>query len=563
MEDKARDMGKSSATGSFQLLIGVVGSTIILALGTLILGWLLTRDQLGLYGVALIPASMINFFRDWGVNSAMTKQIASLRAAGGKEAEIHDVIVSGIIFEVISGAIMSLVCFGLANMLASFLKMPEAATLISVMSLSIFAGALIAAASAIFVGFEKMKFNSLIIIVEAVVKTALGPLLVIVGYSVLGAIVGSVVSFVAGAAVALAIVYVAMFRPIRKLKTGKCDVRRCLRPMLSYGLPLTISNTVVGVMPLLFAFLMAPIAGTALMGDYYAANYFTVILTFFTIPISTALFPAFAKVNAKNEPELLKTVFASSVKYTSVIVVPATIVIMALSSPIVNTLWPQKFLLAPMFLTLSVIINLYVAVGNVSLGTFMTGLGETRWLMLQSLLSLACSAPLVAFMIAFPSTLTPMMGVIVGIIGILFSTLPGMVWGLIWVAKRYKVKADFGSSARILISSVVAGIVAYLTASLGQPYLNTLGLSFWVSTVISLVVGFGLFLGMYLLLAPLTGAVNQADVTNIREMFSGLGIVSRVLEIPLKFMEKPLKMKTKAAKQTPATARAAPEVELK
>jgi hypothetical protein len=216
-----------------------------------------------------------------------------------------------------------------------------------------------------------------------------------------------------------------------------------------------------------------------------------------------------------------------------------------------------------MFLTLSVIINLYVAVGNVSLGTFMTGLGETRWLMLQSLLSLACSAPLVAFMIAFPSTLTPMMGVIVGIIGILFSTLPGMVWGLIWVAKRYKVKADFGSSARILISSVVAGIVAYLTASLGQPYLNTLGLSFWVSTVISLVVGFGLFLGMYLLLAPLTGAVNQADVTNIREMFSGLGIVSRVLEIPLKFMEKPLKMKTKAAKQTPATARAAPEVELK
>jgi O-antigen/teichoic acid export membrane protein len=138
--DKALEMGKSSATGSFHLLIGVAGSTVIMAIGTLILAGLLQVNELGLYGMALIPSSIINFFRDLGVNAAMTQQIASLRAAG-KESEIHDVIVSGVIFEVISGAVLSLVCFAVAWPLALILSPGNAATLsvyISIMSISIF-----------------------------------------------------------------------------------------------------------------------------------------------------------------------------------------------------------------------------------------------------------------------------------------------------------------------------------------------------------------------------------------------------------------------------------------
>ena len=68
--DKALEMGKSSATGSFHLLIGVAGSTIIMAIGTLVIAALLPVEGVGLYGMALIPSSIINFFRDWGVNSA-------------------------------------------------------------------------------------------------------------------------------------------------------------------------------------------------------------------------------------------------------------------------------------------------------------------------------------------------------------------------------------------------------------------------------------------------------------------------------------------------------------
>jgi O-antigen/teichoic acid export membrane protein len=121
-------MGKSSATGSFHLLIGVAGSTIIMAIGTLVLAALLPVEGVGLYGMALIPASIINFFRDWGINSALTQQIASLRVAG-KQAEIHDVIVSGIVFEIISGAVLSVVCFAVAWPLAWILSPENVANL--------------------------------------------------------------------------------------------------------------------------------------------------------------------------------------------------------------------------------------------------------------------------------------------------------------------------------------------------------------------------------------------------------------------------------------------------
>ena len=224
--DKAFEMGKSSATGSFYLLIGVALSTVVLAVGTLVLASMLPTSDVGLYGTALIPSTIISFFRDWGVNSALTQRIASLRAAG-KESEIHDVIYSGVIFEIITGVVLSVICFAVAEPLAYILSpnnVGALTTYISIMSISVFAGALAAAAGGIFVGFERMKLNSLTQILQAFVKAALGPVLIIIGFGVLGAIYATMLSTLVGGAVAILLVYFVLFRPLSKCKVGKCDI---------------------------------------------------------------------------------------------------------------------------------------------------------------------------------------------------------------------------------------------------------------------------------------------------------------------------------------------------
>jgi hypothetical protein len=50
--------------------------------------------------------------------------------------------------------------------------------------------------------------------------------------------------------------------------------------------------------------------------------------------------------------------------------------------------------------------------------------------------------------------------------------------------------------------------------------------------------GFVVFTLVYLTVTPLLGAVNRVDVENFMAMFSGLGIVSKVVNVPLRYMHR-------------------------
>jgi O-antigen/teichoic acid export membrane protein len=524
-------------------MIGVAGSSIIMAIGTFVLAALLNADQVGLYGMALIPSIIISYFRDWGVNSALTQQIAHLRATG-KEYDTCDLIYAGVIFEIISGVVLSVICFAVAQPLAYLLSPGDVADLtlyISVMSFSIFGGALCAAANGIFLGFERMNFNSLTLILQALVKTALGPLLIVIGFGVLGAIYAAMISFVAGGLIAILLVYFALFRPLRKCKPDRSNIKSTLRHMLSYGLPLTVSTIVLGVLPQIFAFIMAIYAGKEVMGNYYVSTYFLTLTTFIIFPISNTLFPVFSKLNPEREPELLKTVFASSVKYLSILLVPASLLLITLSAPVVNLLFPQvgflqgltaidpvpKYPYAPLFLSLSCLTPLLVLLGNYTVTSFQTGLRQTRQVMKQSLASLAVGLPLAFFAVGyFYSFGGPIYAVVAGILGSFIATAINAVWASYWSWKTYTVRPDFKVCFKILVASLIASVVTYVFVTFMRlPYLFTL------------FGGFIVFLTIYLSTAPLLGAINETDIGNFKSMTSGLGVLSKLFMVLLGFMQ--------------------------
>ena len=516
--EKAFEMGKTSATGSVQLLVGVATSTIIMALGTIILGNLLTQDQYGLYAIALAPSTLINLFRDWGINSAMTKQIAGLRVSH-RDEEIHDVIAAGVIFEVLSGLALSFLSLLLASVIASFYNKPESASYIAIFSVIIISGSLLTASQAGFVGYERMELNSLTLISQAIVKTVIGPILVLVGYSVLGAVIGTALGSIAAGIIGLAIFYAILIRPLEKKRTRSFHITKTLKTMLKYGLPLSVSSILGGILAQIYAFMIIPLTTTTMYGNLAVAANFTVLLTFFTIPIATVIFPAFAKINPENEPELLKNVYASSIKYTSILVVPATFVLMVLSGPMIGTLYAEKYVYGPFFQTLMVLSNLFVLIGSISAGGLLAGLGKTRIPLYQSIATLIIGIP-IGFL------LIPTFGVTGQILASILSGIPSMIWGLFWIWKHYKVKADFKCSAKILAASAIAALAAYPIV-----LLNTAN---WLRLVIALAI----FLAVYVLGAPLIGAVTQSDINNLRKMFSGLGLLSKIINIPLKAAER-------------------------
>jgi len=520
VEQKLVEIGKRSAKGSLHLFLGQASSTAIMAIGTIILARIITPAEYGLYSIALIPSYMAILLRDWGINSALTKFTASLKAQKSEE-KIYEIIKTGLIFETATGFILSSILISLSSFIAfTIFNRPESAPLIAIASVTIFAGALQTAAQSIFVGFERMELNSLTNVCQAIVKSVVAPILVISGFGALGATLGYTISFIASAIISLTVLYLTLIRKIKRKNPEKSNTTKTLREMLHYGIPLSISSIISGFLIQFYAFIMAIYCTDAAIGNYQVASQFATILTFFTIPIWTVLFPAFSKINPRDENELLQTVFMFSIKYTSLIIVPTTIGLMILSKPLVGTLFGEKWTQAPLFLTLYVINNLFVIFGSLTLGSLLAGIGETKMQMKLSLITLAIGIPLSLILV-------PTMGIIGLILTTMIANKPSLAMALCWARKKYKTKIDINSSVTILTASTVAAATTFLV-------INFIAYPDWIE----LTIGIAVFAATYLVAAPALRAINRDDINNLRIMFSDLGVISKIINIPLKVMEK-------------------------
>jgi stage V sporulation protein B len=528
--DKTLKMGQDSAAGSFSLFAGKTLSTIILAVGTIILGWLILEGDYGLYAVALIPATTFILFQDWGVGSAMTRQCAQLRVAN-KEGALRRIILTGLTFEVASGLVLTLLSLVTSNFVAtSIFGKPESAFLMTVVSVTVLFTSISIAAQSIFVGFEKMKLYSLIVIVQAVVQSIFAPLLVYLGFGAFGAVLGYTLAAVGGGMISVFMLYFSVFRNLEHGEADGSSMLQILKPMLNFGIPLAIAVLSAGLLTQFYSIIMASFVDTVMIGNYRVASNFGVLLTFFTFPISTVLFPTFSKIDPLKEKTLLKQVFGSSAKYTAFLLLPATIAMMVLAKPIIGTVYGAKWFYAPSFLVLFVMINLLTFFGNLSVQSLLVALGKTKLLMKLNGLTLAIGVPL-GFL------LVPQFGIEGLIIGSIVSLVPSTLLASYLAWKRYGVVIDLKVTLRILLASIVAGIATYL-------FLSVFRITEWMQ----LVTGFLLFVGIFLTFAPVVGALNLSDINNLRNMFSTMGILSKLLNVPLKIMEKTLKIYTRNGK---------------
>ena len=112
---KAVEMAKVSAKGSFNILWGLVVSTVISAIGVIFIARLLGPDNYGLYAIALTAPNLISTFRDWGINTAMVKYSAQYNGENNV-AKIKSIFVSGVLFEIVLGLLLSILSFVLCSL---------------------------------------------------------------------------------------------------------------------------------------------------------------------------------------------------------------------------------------------------------------------------------------------------------------------------------------------------------------------------------------------------------------------------------------------------------------
>jgi O-antigen/teichoic acid export membrane protein len=464
---------------------------------------------------------LIVLFRDWGVNSAMVRFTAKFRAEGRID-EIRSIFFSGLIIEVALGVVLSIFSFLFADFLAtSVFNRPIIAPLIQIASFYVFASALITAATAAFTGYEKMELNSVMLICQSLFKTILIITLVILGLGTRGAIVGFTIgTFMAGI---IGVVFIWMiYRRLPKPATHRLEIKAYLTAMLTYCLPLSFAAVITSLLPQFYAFLL-PIhysTDNVMIGNYGIAVNFVVLIAFFSTPVATMMFPAFSKLDAEKDNEPLRNIFQFSVKYASLLVVPAAALVMCLAVPAVDTLFGNTYNAAPLFLALLAVPYLYTAFGTLSLGGFLNGQGHTSYV-----LKMAVLTGFIGFPMGYIAILN--FGVLGLIAASLLAGIPSLFIGLRFIRKTYGVTVDWSSSVKILVSSAIAASVTYAAIS-------AITFSSWVELILGVVI----FIIVLVPSALITKSINRSDVSNLRGMTSGLGGVGKLLSKVLNVLEK-------------------------
>jgi O-antigen/teichoic acid export membrane protein len=84
------------------------------------------------------------------------------------------------------------------------------------------------------------------------------------------------------------------------LDLSELKLKATLKTLLRFGLPLSVSIVAGGFIPQFYNDLITQSNPSAnhpfVMSNFQAAVNFTVVITFFTVPIRTVLFPAFSKL---------------------------------------------------------------------------------------------------------------------------------------------------------------------------------------------------------------------------------------------------------------------------
>jgi len=490
----------------------------------MIVAGILAEGEYGLVGIAISVPTLIEIMRDLGVDQATIKYSAQYKQKNDPE-KIKSILSAAAYFEILMGAILSIVSFLLSGFISSeILNRPSITPLVQITSITIFGNGLFTVANSTFVGYGKMHYRSLTLIVQSIIKAILMIVLVLSNFGTFGAVTGHSLSIIIAGVIAIAIFYLKIYKKLT-IKTNKLKIKETLKNMFEYGLPISASTMMNTFMNQFYIIIMAVYLSDAIVGNYNLAINFSILVSFFIVPLQIILFPTFSKIDGKKEPETLKTAFRESAKFGSLLIIPAAFMVMSLSEPAVSTLFPGKYLETPLYLSLYLILFLYSAFGRLTNPNLINSQGNTKLHLKLNILN-----NILALVLAL--ILIPTFGVLGLIATILLSYLPYLIISSWWIKKTFNATINYKSSIKIMSVSALSGILTYTIISL-LPF----------SSVIRLIVGALIFFISYLIFAPLLGAINVADINALKEMTESLGPLYAILEIPLNLIKKIAKIR--------------------
>jgi O-antigen/teichoic acid export membrane protein len=497
------------------LFAGNFLSTAFLAVSSIVVARLLGPASYGSYTLVLVIPQILQLFVGLGVVAAITR-FSAYYIARGEPAIAKRFSINSMIFLILFGAALSLVCFAGAGFFSAVvLHREELAPLVRYVSIAVLAQAVLQASIAGLVGWNSMGWASSASILQAAVRLSIAPILVISGFGVFGAVTGYTAGYLlAGAAAGLAFYALRLRRAVGEGGAGGflADVRE----MVSYGLPIYAGSVLSGLATYYVTLLVAAIAVNAVVGYYQAASNITSAYSLALAAITLALFPAFSSLHGAGADT--RSAFRHATKYVAYIMAPIILFIAGGSGLIVKIVYGSAFSSADTYLVLLVLADIPPVIGLTVAGAFFNGIGKTRLTLAVSVLgagTLFVAAPVLGIVLN--------LGVYGLIYAVLIASAVTTIAALYFASRYLGATVDLRSIGAIFGASVLGYLALLLISSLAIPSILALG------------AGALVFILVYFTSAPLLGAINAADVEMLESAIGGLGVLGKVLRPILRY----------------------------
>jgi O-antigen/teichoic acid export membrane protein len=521
--DQLTRAAQKAARGGLYLFIGNTSSTVILAIGIIIVTRLLGPVNYGLYTLAVTVPTLLVGLADLGMNNALVRLPARFRSEGDN-AKANRLVRLGFLVKLGVSAMAFLICYFSSTVIAtSVLNRPQIAPFVQLASLMILFQAIYDATNNAFIGQDLMQYSAATQIMQALLKGTLAPVLVFVGLGITGVISAYVLALAAAGATGAGILFTRYARlPAQALEPASKD----MRALLAYGLPLYLASVFSVFLTQYQNIVLAHFASNVEIGNFGGTSNFSTFMLILTYPIQTAIFPMFSKFDPKNQRSDLARGFTLAVEYSSIIVVPASIAIMIFSRNLVYLTYGRAYTLAPQYLILLAAVYLLAPIGSLVVGTFLSGVAKVWAVVKMNILALVIYLPL-----------GPALAWVWGPPGLLIasfvSNAASTVYATRQISEDFNAQLDLKAGGRVLLAGLVAAVP---TMALIQFDMAGVG-------AINLVVGGLLYLVVYLTLIPILGAVGKQDVENMRTLVGGGTLVARLLNPVFGYVSKLLSAK--------------------
>ncbi len=510
IESVTSRLGRRAAGVAASVMITRATTFLIMGLTFIFITRYLGPGSYGVYTIAIAVAGFFGAFGDLGVSTMFMRSIPQFMEKKRPE-KARSLLKTGYAIMLLESAFFTVLAFSLSGFVAQNVLHAASDTLaLELVSFSIILGILYSASYSTLIALGRGDKLIRTVVIYTLLQSFASVALVLYGLGPIGPIVGLDIAYLFGAAYAL--VKIIGITGIGGRNAGVRSHMQNWKRILSFSLPLGLTNMVSSIVPNFSLIALQLITATVVVGNFGAAYKAIGIFDVLLGSVGITLLPFFsAALSNRRLHRQIGKYYNYSIYFVFIFAAPVVFYIVALSQQFSYTVFSGEYALTPLYLALMAMGTLILAVYTYTYN-LLVGSGEVRKVFKYNLIAYVIQLALLYVFVE------PFSGL--GLTVLMFIVTP-TVLSILYinrVQKKFHFRLDLYGLWRVVLSAIISALFLLPLALLLS------------NNIVLLMAGAVEQLVIYPIIISLLGAVDRQKLNMIGDVTGSIPLFGRILQ---------------------------------